>query len=82
MKSGIEQYWDAPQDHPEFGDWLPGIANFDSYRDGKASLRMGQYIGNIYSSLKQGKSRDESLKIAKQWYEDEWAHNVEHYVQD
>lgn len=82
VKSKIEQYWDAPQDYPEFGDWLPGIANFDVYRDGKASLRMGQYIANIYSLLKQGKSKDESLEIAKQWYDDKWACNAEHYRRD
>lgn len=72
LRVAVERYRIAPQAHPEFGDWSPLLDDFDSFRDGQASLRMGLYIRWVYEALKQGASRQAALAIAAENFGLRW----------
>jgi len=70
--TAIEQYRSSPVSSPEFGDWSPGLDDLDPFRDGKASVRLGQYIGWLSEALKQGASPQEALERAGKQYTQAW----------
>ena len=70
--SAIEQYRVAPESHPEFGDWSPGLCDLDPYQDGQASLRLGSYILWVFEALKQRESKMSALKTASAKFESCW----------
>ena len=73
LRAALEQYRAAPEAHPDFGDWSPGINDFDPFQDGQASLRMGLYIQWIYEALKNGASRQEALSLAAERHTQRWS---------
>jgi hypothetical protein len=70
--AAVEQYRAAPEVHPEFGDWSPGLNDLDPFQDGQASLRMGLYIRWVYDALKRGASKEAALRMATDKFEQRW----------
>ena len=68
LRAAVEAHRAAPEEHPEFGDWSPGLDDIDPFRDGKAGVRIGRYVGLIYESLKQGGSKEDALAEAAERY--------------
>lgn len=68
----VEQYRTAPDAHPEFGDWSPGLECFDPFQDGKACERMRFYIHWVYEALNQGNSRTAAMGIANDKFKKKW----------
>jgi hypothetical protein len=66
LRSSVEQFRANPESHPKFGDWGVELDGMDHFQDGKASLRMGSYIGNVYDALKSGKSKQFALQSANE----------------
>lgn len=72
LRVAVEEYRSAPEAHPEFGDWSPGLDDFDPFQDGQASLRMGLYIRWVYEALKQGVPKQAALATAAEQYRQRW----------
>ncbi|MFN0117290.1 MAG: hypothetical protein ACKVQC_03220 [Elusimicrobiota bacterium] len=66
---GIQNFYKGDK---EFGNWDKFIAEFDPFRDGKASYRMAEFLDNVYDQFKAGFSKDESLSFAAQKYGEKW----------
>jgi hypothetical protein len=69
LRSAIEKYRTNPTAYPELGKWGSELNDLDPFQDGKASLRMGSYIGNVYDALKSGKSKKIALQIANEKFQ-------------
>lgn len=54
------------------GDWTPMLDTLDSFRDGKAGQRMGEYIGWLAQGLADGYTREEVLEVASRRYCERW----------
>lgn len=72
LRAAVEEYRASPQEHPEFGDWSPGIDTMDPFRDGQATLRMGSYIQWVYDALQLGSSQQAALAIAGEKFTRRW----------
>lgn len=72
LRSAVKQYRSAPKSQPRFGDWSPGLNDFDQFQDGQASVRMTSYVHWVYEALKQGESKKTALKIAAEKHEQRW----------
>lgn len=60
-----------------FGDLSPWAKDRDPFKDGNASLRMGQYIGWLFEKFIQGEAREHAIQYANQKYAETWgAENV------
>jgi hypothetical protein len=55
-----------------FGDLSRWAEGKDRFRDGKAAMRMGQYICWLIESFDAGASRDEAMQYANQRYTEAW----------
>jgi len=75
LQNAIFKYRSDPNAWPEFGDWSAGLDDYDQFRDGQASLRMGQFISWIYRSLKRGDSKQEALTSAIENYRKQWGYD-------
>ncbi len=69
--------WQAIESHqqqpnPSLGDWSKHIHEFDPFRDGQASLRMGEYLSWLNEGLKRGIDREQVLIEAAKRYQDKW----------
>jgi hypothetical protein len=69
---GLHQHRSDPASVPGFGDWNPMAHRLDTFQDGKAADRMGQYIAWLCEAFESGNSRDDALAFAKQQYIDLW----------
>ena len=67
--SGFRKFPDA---FSKVGDWSRLLPEIDSFRDGRASQRMGNYIGWLAESISNGDSRDEAMLKAKSRFESLW----------
>lgn len=72
LRVAVERYRTAPEAHPEFGDWSPGLSDLDPFRDGQASLRMGLHVRWVYEALKQGASKRTALAVAAEQFAQRW----------
>jgi len=72
LRASVDAYRRSPEVHTELGDWSPGIEELDPFRDGQASLRMGDFIRWVYEALKVGKSKSEALRTAAESYRRRW----------
>ncbi len=68
----INQFRDDPESVPGFGDLSAWVRDKDSFNDGNASLRMGQYINWLYVKIREGKRREEAIEFANQKYAEIW----------
>jgi hypothetical protein len=53
---------------PGFGAWSPMLEEFDSFRDGRAAERMGQYLHWILVALQNGVDRETAMADAAERY--------------
>jgi len=70
--SAIQKYRKNPQSMPGFGDLSSWAKGKDLFKDGNASLRMGQYINWLLEMFNQGKTREEAIEYANQRYAELW----------
>jgi len=55
-----------------FGDLSSWLEDKDPFKDGNASLRMGEYISCLLEKFNQGLGREEAMRYANQKYIQEW----------
>ena len=72
LRQAVLDYVRDPSSNPHLGDAAPVLDQFDSFRDGKASQRIGEYIRWYLECLDEGLNRDEALKRATHNYADRW----------
>ena len=70
--SAIENYRSDVQKRNGFGDLSRWIENRDPFKDGNASLRMGQYIDWLLKAFGQGDDRDTAVSYADKNYRELW----------
>jgi len=68
----IKQYRNDPQSVPGFGDLSTWVRDRDTFKDGNASLRVGQYIKWIFEKLEKGNRREDTIEYANQKYAELW----------
>jgi hypothetical protein len=72
LKHAVQQYAENPDANPHLGDVSSVIDQFDPFRDGKASQRIGEYVRWYLERVDRGLCRDEALKQATRNYADKW----------
>lgn len=70
--SAIQKYREHPESIPGFGDVSDWVKDRDPFKDGNASLRMGQYISWLFEKLKEGGTREDALEYANLKYAELW----------
>ncbi len=55
-----------------FGDWSKNISSYDMFCDDRGGERIEEYVKDLKNSLDNGKSVNESLKIANDYYANKW----------
>lgn len=70
--STIQKYRQVPQSIPDFGDLSLWVKDRDPFKDGNASLRMGQYINWLLEMFNLGKTKEEAIEYANQRYAELW----------
>jgi hypothetical protein len=68
----IRRWIRNPTDEPGLGDHSIVIDQIDPFRDGKAAMRMGQYIGWLLESLDRGLGRDEAVRRVSRLYAEKY----------
>ena len=72
LKNAVQQYKENPDANPLLGDVSSVVDQLDPFRDGKASLRIGEYVRWYLDGLDKGLVRDQALKRATRNYADKW----------
>lgn len=70
--SALRQYRENPDGCPGFGDLSRWAKDKDPFKDGKASLRMGQYIGWLLEAFDGGMTRQGAIPYADGKYARVW----------
>lgn len=70
--SALRQYRDNPDGSSGFGDLSRWAKDKDPFKDGNASLRMGQYIGWLLEAFDGGMTREEAIPYADKKYALAW----------
>ena len=70
--SAIRRYRENPISVPGFGDLSDWVKDRDTFKDGNASLRMGQYISWLFEKFKEGRTRENAIEYANQKYAELW----------
>ena len=78
MWQACQEYFQNPKAKPGFGSWAAGIDQLDPFRDGKAALRMSQFLKWLLEDLRQGKSREAAMADAVQRYVGMWGKDKVH----
>jgi hypothetical protein len=72
VKRAILEYANNPESNPNLGDVSPVLDLFDSFRDGLAGQRIGEYIKWYMDGLDKGFKRDDALLHATEKYAAKW----------
>ena len=72
LKQAVLEYIDNPATNPCLGDASPVLDEFDPFRDGKASERIGEYISWYLEGLDKNLEKDVALQEATQKYAAKW----------
>jgi hypothetical protein len=72
LKQAVLEYTDNPETNPRLGDASPVLNEFDSFRDGKASERIGEYISWYLEGLDKNLEKDAALQEATRRYAAKW----------
>lgn len=75
----IQEYRKSPDSVPGFGDLELWIKKKDPFKDGNASLRIGQYINWLFENLKRDEDKKKAIKYANENYAKLWG--IENIVQ-
>ena len=75
----LEHLWDSISDqfsskniNSELGNWEPVINDLDPFRDGKAYIRVANYLNKLIDGFKKGINRDTILANAAEQYSEKW----------
>jgi len=74
----VKKYLNCPSALPKLGDLSSLLDDVDSFRDGKAALRVGAFIRWFLEGLDQSLNRTEALQIAIDRYRAEWGTDKVH----
>lgn len=74
LTSAINKYRKNRGAFDDFGNinLSPGIKDKDPFRDGRAAVRMGQYINFLLDMFNQGRKRDDAIEYADRKYAELW----------
>jgi hypothetical protein len=72
LKQAVLEYTDNSETNPYLGDASPILEKLDPFRDGKANMRIGNYINWYLEGIDQGWDRFKALDIATRKYADQW----------
>ena len=72
IKQAVLEYIDNPATNAYLGDASPVLDNFDHFRDGKASERIGEYISWYLKGLDNNLGNDIALQKATEKYAEKW----------
>jgi hypothetical protein len=72
LKQAVLEYIENPATNPYLGDASPVLNEFDSFRDGKASERIGEYISWYLEGLDKNLEKDVALQEATHIYAAKW----------
>ncbi len=72
LKQAVLEYIANPETNPHLGDASPILDEFDPFRDGKASERIGEYISWYLEGLDKNLEKDVALQEATQRYATKW----------
>jgi hypothetical protein len=72
LKQAVLEYIDNPESNRYLGDASPVLNEFDSFRDGKANERIGEYISWYLEGLDKNLEKDVALQEATQRYAAKW----------
>ncbi len=50
----------------DLGDWSPMVDRLDSYRDGRAGLRVGAYMASLVDNISEGRTREDAIRLANE----------------
>lgn len=70
--SVIKQHRENSDGVAGFGDLSGWTKDRDPYKDGNASLRMGQYLNWLLEKFDEGKTREEAIEYANSKYKELW----------
>ncbi|OGH61769.1 MAG: hypothetical protein A3G34_14170 [Candidatus Lindowbacteria bacterium RIFCSPLOWO2_12_FULL_62_27] len=68
----LDQYRRDPSAQPDFGRIFPTMSQEDPFQDGRAAVRIAEYLEGLLEKFKEGKSRDEALASASSKYAGRW----------
>lgn len=68
----LTKYKDHTTELSDFGDFTSNLNNVDSFRDGKAAVRIGAFVRYFLSGLDQGMDRNGALRFAIRVYKNKW----------
>lgn len=72
LRAAVERFRSDPGGFPRFGDWTPGLRDFDPFLDGRGSQRMGTIIVSLLEALQSGVPRREAIRRAYDRYTRQW----------
>ena len=72
LKQAVLEYAENSETNPYLGDASPILEKLDPFRDGKANIRIGNYISWYLEGIDQGWDRFKALDIATRKYADQW----------
>lgn len=75
LKEAVLEYAHNPENNPNLGDASCILGKLDPFRDGKASLRIGEFVAWYLESLDQNLSKDKALKAATDKYAEKWGND-------
>lgn len=61
-----------PKGNKHLGDWSSLIPELDPFHDGKAALRMSQYLKWLLEGLRSGENRENVMAMAAERYAKQW----------
>lgn len=70
--SALLRHRQNPEIIPGFGDLSLWVENKDPFKDGKAHIRIGQYLNWLLTQFNEGKQREEIIAYANKKYSDSW----------
>lgn len=72
-------FFKDPKGNGHLGDWSGYIHELDPFRDGKAALRMSQYLKQLLEGLRHGRKSDEIMLEVAERYAAKWGKDKVHY---
>jgi hypothetical protein len=72
LRKAIINYFKNPDSNPTLGDATPVLDQFDPFRDGKASQRIGEFVGWYLEELDGGSNPDKAVRSSTERYAKKW----------
>ena len=70
-----KDYFDSNRQIDNFGDWSPLLNEWDTFRDGRAAERIGNYLHWMITDLKEGLPRETIMENAAERYCQKWGYD-------